>query len=154
MLARVRFFCRIENTLCALGQRSIAYFRALNRTSYTVRVVPVAATDVGAPDSAWTEYAEALTVPVAAHFVNVVCGLHEDFPRLYTVGVPNIAVVGGPRLPSTDEVHALAQYDAVICEYEHWAEPLRMLGVQAMVMPPDAKQLERLLERFDRPDPC
>lgn len=71
------------------------------------------------------------------------------FAGLYTVGVPNVAVVLGHDRPSDDEIVTLGKYNAVFTPTEAAAEDLRRRGVsQASMVFPEPRELSKLLSLF------
>ena len=56
-----------------------------------MRILPIGAIHFGI-SPLWQKYSPMFMAPIEDDFVNVVCGEGEDFEKLLTVGVINIAV--------------------------------------------------------------
>lgn len=68
------------------------------------------------------------------------------FTGLYTVGVPNVAIVVGETRAEDEEIEALCRYTAVFTSTEVAADDLRHRGVSPVTkMRPDPYELSRLL---------
>lgn len=66
---------------------------------------------------------------------------------LYTVGCPNVAIVGADLVLDAREIAALARYDRVICPTLERTLALHYQGVhRAIYLPPDPELLARLIE--------
>lgn len=68
---------------------------------------------------------------------------------LFTVGVPNVAIVQPPGAaqprPSESELQALRQYDFVLSPTEAAVTAFALLDISAIHVPPDAGQLAKIL---------
>jgi hypothetical protein len=117
--------------------------------------LPKASLDLSSERSPWYELRECFSFRgMADRYVNVVCGIGDDVHRLYTVGMPNLAITGvytgiGTVEPKADEVESLKKYDAVICPTVADAQFLKSrYGIDATCVPPDPHLLTPLIERL------
>jgi hypothetical protein len=63
---------------------------------------------------------------------------------LYTVGIPNIAILSGKTMPDDKELETLKRYDTVICADIQASLALDKLGVKSAVISPEPDQLSRV----------
>lgn len=115
----IRFLCTATSTRPgSWGQLSYDYLLGLSKTH--VRAISVTgAADLYGGD-AWERLAPLFTTPLAEFDTNIVCAPIDYLDRLWTAGVQNIAIVGGPlhagALPKSLEV--LNRYDQVWTPYQ------------------------------------
>ena len=63
---------------------------------------------------------------------------------LFTVGIPNVAILSGDVMPEGKEIDSLKHYTAVLCPHEEGSLALDKLGIPTVTIPPDADQLSLL----------
>jgi hypothetical protein len=154
----VRFFLRalprsVQGPSAYWSDQGHAYLQALH-----VAGVPLCAattvrggTDLGDPRGKWHDLAQLFVAPLhAKHYVNIVCGDNGDVHKLYTIGIPNIAITGiTPRHPSTAELASLSKFDEVLCPTEDDAAALRQLGVaRATLCLPTDETYPTIVKRY------
>jgi hypothetical protein len=120
------------------------------------------------PGSRWAKYQEHFKNSLADRFVNVVIGVNPtpqialryiknmradevayepELTRLFTVGVPNLAVVGAwPRALDEIEKKSLGRYARIITPTENDAAVLATQGVAAHFIPPTPGSVWSLTE--------
>jgi hypothetical protein len=117
----------------AMDQTSFDFFVAFKATGTPIRVIPTRLGDE-AGNKLWGIYHEDLVRPVPqSHYINVVCST-RDVSRLYTVDVPNVAIID--FLPTTIPL-ALKDYELVICVKSSDVLRMRAAGMDAVQIDPD-----------------
>lgn len=153
---------------------SVAYLQALDETGLGVRLMPIGMVTAWSPP--WNDYPHVFTSALKTRYINVVCvppGVPLGAPvspaqfghgrstgqeqvaayepdsalvGLFTVGIPNVAIIAGESECTDKEVESLKHYNAVVCPTEKGTENMRALGVKnAICIPPDSLMLSRLL---------
>jgi hypothetical protein len=147
------------------------YLEAAIGTGLGVRVMPVGLVAMWlAP---WNKVPAVFMSALATRFINVVCvpagitmgapvsiaqfGRGEQGPAqgpayeplaalhgLFTVGIPNVAIVKDGKGLTPKELETLKIYTSVVCPTKKGAEELRTKGVRTMVVPPESDQLSSL----------
>ena len=145
------------------------YLKAIEGTGLGVRVMSIGAMHFGVEP--WCGVSHLFMSALKARFINVVAiepGLPmgasittEQFgsqgsgdstvyepqlalSALFTVGVPNVAILSGKTMPGAKEIEALKQYDGVICPDEKGVIALDGLGVASTMIPPESDRLSNL----------
>lgn len=93
----VRYFCAIDES--PQGRISLTYADAFMAMGLSVRLIPAKYSDlhaVQAGTSEWGRHRGSFLTPIVGPYVNVVCGDHDDWRRLYTVSVKNVLIAGEP----------------------------------------------------------
>jgi hypothetical protein len=80
----IRFFCRPT-------ELALSCMKMFAEEGMVVRILPIGAIHFET-NPQWAEYEISFMTPVTDDYVNVVCGEGDDFEKLLTVGVINIAV--------------------------------------------------------------
>ena len=128
---------------------SFAFFLALKGTGTPTRVLATNMADLGPPGSRWDRYGEDFTRSVPKQYINIICGDNGELVRLFTVGVPNIAITASWNgAPTDDEVTSLQLYDAVLCPSRDEAQVYQTLGVLAVHVEPHPAVLASLIRGF------
>jgi hypothetical protein len=145
------------------------YLKAVEGTGLGVRVMPIGAMHFGMKpwDGVWHLFTE----PLKARYINVVA-IEPGLPMgaaittaqfgspgsddntvyepqlalsgLFTVGVPNVAILSGNTMPGEKEIEALKRYDEVICPDEKGEAALYKVGVISAMIPPESDLLSHL----------
>lgn len=144
------------------------YLEAILGTGLGVRLMPVGMVALWLPP--WNQVPQAFVSTLSTHFINVMCvpaglkvgatvsaaqfgneeaqGAAYEPPLalhgLFTVGVPNVAIVPGDAGFDPKEIATLKKCTGVVCPTEEGAANLLSLGIQATVIPPESDQLSSL----------
>jgi len=145
MSAAIRYFCIVGNPV------SFEYLKELSGSIYGLSVAPIGPMFLHVPP--WNAYAKFFGKEVNAKFVNIVCAMpgipfganmmpgstYEPdtvFSSLYTIGVPNVAIVSGVN-GHEEAASVLNLYDRILCPTQDIKMKLRDGGVDADLTPPD-----------------
>jgi len=145
------------------------YLEAVDKTGLGVRVMPIGVVPFGMHP--WDKVPHVFMTALKMRFINVVCippgvalgatistaqfgnsqggdGVAYEpamaIPGLYTVGVPNVAILEGTNIMVDKEIESLKVYDAVICPTGEGAQKLVSHGIKAVQIGPDPTLLARL----------
>jgi hypothetical protein len=159
----IRFACV---TLPQMDTAGIAfdYCEAAAKTGLGVRIMPIGVMHFGIEP--WNRVSNLFLTPLKTRFINVVCiepgvniptaqfGWDEGKDAAYeaplaltglmTVGIPNVAIVSGLKLPEGKELEALKLYTEVICPTREGSDALQAVGVKSTPIPADPDLLSRL----------
>lgn len=164
----IRFACV---TTPGMDREGIAfpYLQAIEKTGLGVRVMPIGAMHFGmAP---WNLVSHLFMTALKTRFINVVAiepgtslgtaissaqfghagsgGQVAYQPPLalsglFTVGIPNVAIMSGVTMPAGKEIDSLKHYTAVICVVASGVRDLGKLGIKAVSIPAESDSLSRL----------
>ena len=165
----IRFACV---TIPSMDPEGIAfsYLKAIEGTGLGVRIMPIGVMHFGIPP--WNAVPHLFLTALKTRYINVVCaepGLRlgaaisaaqfsvpgngdeaayeppTALSGLFTVGIPNVAILSGKTLPEGKELESLKHYTAVVCPGDEGAGALAKAGVRSVVrIPPESDQLSRL----------
>lgn len=149
MSASIRYFCIVGN------QVAFEYLGAISTSISGVSAAPIGPMFLYVPP--WNAYAKLFGREVGMKFVNIVCALpglslgarvvfDEDrdgtsyepdtaFSGLYTVGVPNVAIVAGVN-GQKEAAEVLNLYNLVVCPTSDIKQALDRDGIGAEVVAP------------------
>lgn len=145
------------------------YLQAIDGTGLGVRVMPIGAMHFGM--TPWNLVSHLFMTALKTRFINVVAiepgtslgapisssqfgraGSGEEaayqpslaLSGLFTVGIPNVAIISGVTMPKDKEIDSLRHYTAVVCCTDSGVQDLGKLGVKAVKIPAESDQLSRL----------
>lgn len=149
----LRYFCSItpfQGNGDNFSDLGFAYFEGLQKTGIPIRVLATGMVDLGVKESRWDHAHECFVRPVPRRFVNVICGDYDEFSRLFTVGVPNVAIAAsGGLIPPEDKIAPLHLFDVVICQTAKEAGFFRdELNVAAAHIEPTSPNFTELLREL------
>lgn len=137
----LRYFCKVTAEPADLGFR---YFKELYELDISMRVLPTNVADFTGGLEQWAPYTEEFVRPVPNWFINIICGEGDDIVRLFTAGVPNVAIT---HASNEDRVlRALFDYNVVICPTDEDVKQLRSFFIAANAAPPDTDTVAPLIE--------
>jgi len=164
----IRFAC-VTTPGVDTGNVAFPYLKAADGTGLGVRVMPIGAMHFGMEP--WTQLSYLFVTALAARFINVVA-IEPGLPMgaavstaqfgharagnevayepdlalnaLFTVGIPNVAILSGEKMPEGKEIEALKHYTEVICPTMEGSNALQELGIKNTPIPPDPDLLSRL----------
>jgi hypothetical protein len=164
----IRFAC-VTTPGVDTGSVAFSYLQAVDATGLGVRVMPIGAMHFGMEP--WSIVSNLFMTALKARFINVVAiepGIPMGAPistaqfghagggaatvyepplalsALFTVGIPNVAILSGNTMPEGKEVDSLKHYTTVICPTKAGVKALSELGVKAVEISPNPDQLSRL----------
>lgn len=136
--AFLRYFCPMDSI-------GLSYHEAFKAAGWPVRVLPTCMMEMSM-SAAWAAHGDDLVRPVPSdHYLNVVAGTNGELVRLFTVGVPNIAIAYSTSSPSAHEVGALRDYQLVICPTEEGVAMFAERGIIGRFVEPKASLIAPLL---------
>lgn len=167
--ALIRYACLTSPGMDTEGL-AFPYLKALDETRLGVRVMPVGMVAMWLEP--WNQLPHVFMSALKMRFINVVCvppGVSLGMPisvaqfgngsgtqegavykpdmaisGLYTVGIPNVAVLAGTGALEHKEVESLKIYDAVVCPTTEGSAALEAQGIKAVTIPPEPGKLSRL----------
>jgi hypothetical protein len=163
----IRFAC-VTTPLMDTGGIAFSYLKAIEGTGLGVRIMAVGMARFDTPP--WNQVSHLFITALKTRYINVVCvepgvtlggsvsaaqfsmgnkdGAGYDPPLaisgLFTVGIPNVAILTGKVLPEGKELESLKHYDVVICPTGKETLDLDKLGIKALVLEPESDQLSKL----------
>lgn len=140
--AFARYFCSVTAPGDKYGDLGFDYYEAIKGSGFPTRVLPVGGSDIGA--GRWAEYSDAFVREVPRHYLNVVCGPIDILTRVFTIGVPNVAIV----TYEDAEPGGILDYDLVICPTFQGAQQLAEHGVSAIWAKPEHDVVGPLLREL------
>jgi hypothetical protein len=174
--ALIRFACVTVPSMDT-GGITFPYLKAIEDTGLGVRIMPIGMARFDAPP--WNQVPHLFTAALKERYINVVCvepgvtlgaavstaqfgnpkaGDEEAYAPptaisgLFTVGIPNIAILSGATLPEGKELEALGRYTAVVCPTTKESLDLDLALYQTLgpgatptiIIPPDPDRLSSL----------
>ena len=141
MRTAVRYFTRTGDDLWS--KQGALYLRALSWLELPVRTISTTWSDsFSDPRSDFHDLGHMFLaeLPEDAVKFNLVCGFADDFGRLWTQGMCNVAITGWePRPLKPPEIDDVNRYDVVLTPRWDWLHEMRDSGVK----------LPRLLDPLD-----
>lgn len=139
----LRYFARTDET--EVGRDAAAYCDTLVKTGIPVRLVSARVAELqvdrrGRSSSCWDKHRDLLVTPMDDAFVNVVCGMPDDWVRFHTPGARNVLLLvdanTDPAVPQTILTDAVERYDLVYVPSAELADVVeRVTGKRPSVVP-------------------
>jgi hypothetical protein len=164
----IRFAC-VTMPSVDRGGITFPYLKAIEGTGLGVRIMPIG---MARFDTApWSGVSHLFLTALKTRYINVVCvepgvmlgaavsaaqfsapgngdAAAYDPPTaisgLFTVGIPNVAILSGKGMPEAKELESLKHYTAVVCPTPEGANALTNLGINTFTVEPESDQLSRL----------
>lgn len=139
----IRYFARTDET--EVGRDAASYCDALVKTGIPVRLVSTRVAELqvdqrGRSRSVWDRHRQLLITPMDDAFVNVVCGLPEDWRKFHTPGARNMLLLVDANLaeevPQVVLIEAVELYERVYVPTSELADVTeRVTGKRPTVVP-------------------
>jgi hypothetical protein len=156
--AMVRFFAAFEDD----SDLAYAFVEGIVTLGVPVRLIPARPgkagaihlwshpQGVGGPVSRWARFSDLFMTPMSAPMTNVVCGDHEAWGRLYTLGggvTRNLLITGDhPNKGSDQSVRQARLYDVLVVPTDDLAQAWRDAGATPVVVPPEVLAVVAILK--------